>query len=65
MYKNDTFNRVATRLTYTREKSMRALYYDITKLLYKPCDIIKGMIENVSMTDNSYTQQLLHDVDIV
>ena len=63
--KSDAFNRVATRVTRTQQKSMRALDYNITDLLYEPYDLIKGIIEDLSTADNDSSQQLLKDIDLV
>ena len=65
MYGNDAFNRVATRVTRTQQKSMRTLDYNITDLLYEPRDRIKGIIEDLSTSNNDSSQQLLKDIDLV
>ena len=63
--KDDAFNRVATRLTQTQQKSMRALDYHLTDLLHEARDRIKGIINDLSTGDNDSTSTLLQHVDLV
>jgi len=58
------FFKVASRLSHTQERSLRALDYNITDLLHEPHERLKGVVADLG-GESAEAMQLLEDLSLV